>query len=54
MRAFSLSVAVALLLAIGASFGLNAVQQSSANAYSSSESTRLDRDESVNSYGRVG
>jgi len=53
MRAFSLAVVVAVLLGLGAAYGLSLVQQSSANAFATS-GVRLDHDESVNSYGRAG
>jgi hypothetical protein len=53
MRAFSLSVVVALLLGIGAGIGLSLVQKSAAEAFSTS-GVRLDHDESVNGYGRSG
>jgi hypothetical protein len=53
MRAFSLSVLAAVLLAIGAGIGLPLLQQSSADAFSTS-AVRLDRADSVNDYGRAG
>jgi hypothetical protein len=52
MRAFFLAVLAAVVLAVGASYGLNSVQESIANAYAGS-SVRLDRQEQVNSYGRM-
>jgi hypothetical protein len=53
MRAFSLGVVVAVLLGIGAGFGLPLFQKSSADAFSTS-GVRLDSAESVNNYGRAG
>lgn len=51
MRAFSLSILAAVVLAVGFHFGLNAIQESSADAYATS-ATRLDQQESVDLYGR--
>jgi len=53
MRAFSLGVVVAVLLGIGAGFGLPLFQKSAADAFSTS-GVRLDSRESVNNYGRAG
>jgi hypothetical protein len=53
MRAFSLGVVVAILLGVGAWIGLRVLEQSSADAFSTS-AVRLDRAESVNDYGRAG
>jgi hypothetical protein len=53
MRVFLIAVAAAVVLAAGAHFTLNAVQESSADAYATS-GARLDQQESVNFYGREG
>ena len=50
--AFGLAALLAVVLAVGWAYGLNSVQQSIADAYSGS-SVRLDRQEQVNSYGRM-
>jgi len=52
MRVFALSVLAAVLLGTAAWFGLGAIQESSADAFATS-STRLDRQEAVDFYGRV-
>lgn len=51
MRVFLIAVAAAVVLAAGAYVTLNAVQESSADAYATS-GARLDQQESVNDYGR--
>jgi hypothetical protein len=51
MRAFATAVAFALVLALGAGFGLNTVQETAANAFATS-SARLDHQERVNDYAR--
>ena len=51
MRVFFLSLLALVVLAVGFHYGLNAVQKSSADAYATS-STRLDRQEAVDFYGR--
>jgi hypothetical protein len=53
MRAFIAAVCVAIVLAIGASFGLSLLQQTSADAYHTG-AARLDSQESVDNYGRQG
>jgi hypothetical protein len=53
MRAFIAAVGVAILLAIGASFGFSLLQETSADAYHTG-AARLDSQESVNNYGRQG
>lgn len=53
MRIFLLSALVAIILAVGWAYGLNAFQDSIANAYIGS-SVRLDQQERVNTYGREG
>jgi len=54
MRAFSIAVAVAVLLAVGAGFALNAFQQTSALAYRDGATTRFNQQETVDNYGRQG
>ena len=54
MRAFFLAVLVAVVLAVGAAYGLNAFQESIATAASSASSVRLDQQQRVNFYGRTG
>jgi hypothetical protein len=51
MRAFLLSLVVLVILAVGFHYGLNAVQESTADAYAT-QSTRLDQQEAVDFYGR--
>ena len=53
MRAFIAADCAAIVLAIGASFGLSLLQQTSADAYHTG-AARLDSQESVNNYGRQG
>jgi hypothetical protein len=53
MRAFIFAAVAAVVIATAAHFGLDAVQQSSALAYSTG-GARLDSQESVNNYGREG
>ena len=53
MRAFFLAVLVAVVLAVGWAYGLNAFQQSIATAYIG-ESVRFDQQERVNFLGREG
>ena len=53
MRVFSIAVAAAIIIAAGAHFALNAVQESSADAYATS-AARLDWQERVINYGREG
>ena len=53
MRAFIAAVGAAIVLAIGASFALNLVQETAADAYHTG-AARLDSQESVNNYGRPG
>ncbi len=53
MRAFVAAVCTAVVLAIGASFVLSLVQETSADAYHTG-AARLDRQEAVNNYGRQG
>jgi hypothetical protein len=51
MKAFVIGVVVAIALAVGAAICLNLIQETAAQAYSSS-ATRLDEQEDVNEYGR--
>lgn len=51
MMAFILALVVAVVLATGVGFAFNSLNASSAEAYSTS-GTRLDRLETVTSYGR--
>jgi hypothetical protein len=53
MRVFILSAVAAIVLAVGAAYGLSAFQESIANA-SVGSSVRLDQQERVNIYGREG
>jgi hypothetical protein len=53
MRVFILAAAAAIIIAIAARPGLDAIQKSSAQAYSTS-AARLDSQETVNNYGRAG
>jgi hypothetical protein len=53
MRAFIAAICAAIVLAIGASFGLSLLQHTSADAYHTG-AVRLDQQESVNNYGRQG
>jgi hypothetical protein len=53
MRVFLCAVAAAAVLAAGAHFALNSVQESTAAA-NTTGSARLDQQESVNDYGREG
>jgi hypothetical protein len=51
MRVFAIGVIVAIALAVGAAIGLNFIQETVAQAYSSG-SVRLDQQENVNDYAR--
>jgi len=51
MKAFAVAIAVAIALAVGAAIGLSFLQETVAQAYSTS-ADRLDQQESVNFYGR--
>jgi hypothetical protein len=51
MRVFAVSVIAAVLLATAFWFGLSGLQESTADAYSTS-GVRLDQQEAVNIYGR--
>ena len=53
MRVFIVAVTAAAAIAVVAHFSLDAVQKSSAQAYSTN-GARLDQQESVNLYGRDG
>ena len=53
MRAFGFALVAAAVIASVAGLGLNAFQQTSANAYRSGE-TGFNHEESVNNYGRQG
>jgi hypothetical protein len=53
MRAFVLAVVAAAVLATTASFTLNTFQETAAQAMTTG-SARLDQQEAVNIYGRVG
>ena len=53
MRVFVFALAAAAVLAAGAHFALNSIQQSTALAVTT-EGTRLDHQESVNDIGREG
>jgi hypothetical protein len=53
MRVFVFAATAATVIAVVAHFSLNAIQKSSAQAYSTS-ATRLDQQERVNNYGRQG
>jgi Na+(H+)/acetate symporter ActP len=53
MRAFGIAIALAVVLATVAGFGLNAFQETSAQAYRSGE-TSFNHEEAVNNYGRQG
>ena len=54
MRAFGIAVVLAILLAIGAGFGLDVLQQTSAYAYRDGDTTRFNQQEAVDNYGRQG
>jgi hypothetical protein len=51
MRAFGIALLVAVALATGAEAGLNFIQETVAQAYSTN-AARLDQQESVNNFGR--
>jgi hypothetical protein len=51
MKAFTVGIVVAAMIALGAAIGLSFIQKTSAEAYSSG-AVRLDQQESVNFYGR--
>jgi hypothetical protein len=51
MKVFALGIVVAVALAVGAAIGLSFIQETVAQAYSTS-ADRLDQQESVNFYGR--
>jgi len=51
MRVLAIGVVVAVALAVGAEIGLSFIQETVAQAYSTG-ADRLDRQESVNDYGR--
>jgi len=51
MPAFAIAVVIAAVLATGVGFAFNSLNESSAEAYSTS-GVRLDRQEAVNDYGR--
>jgi hypothetical protein len=51
MKVFGIAILVALAVAAGAAIALSFVQETVAQAYSTS-ADRLDQQESVNSYGR--
>ncbi len=51
MQAFGLGIVVVIVVAVGAAIGLNFIQETSAQAYSTG-AARLDQQESVNSFGR--
>lgn len=53
MRVFIFAVAAAIVIATAAHFGLDEVQKSSAQAYSTG-GARLDSQETVNTIGREG
>lgn len=51
MKAFGAAIVVAMALSVSAATGLGFVQETAAQAYSTS-AARLDQQESVNLYGR--
>ena len=51
MKAFGVGLVVAISLALGAAIGLNFIQKTVAQAYSTG-AARLDQQENVNFYGR--
>jgi len=53
MRAFILSAIAAIVLALGAAWGLSFLQETSARAYIG-DSVRFNQEERVNAYGREG
>jgi hypothetical protein len=51
MRVFGIGVVVAVAFAVGAAIGLNFIQETVAQAYTTG-AVRLDQQENVNDYGR--
>jgi hypothetical protein len=51
MKVFGVAIFIAITLAVGAVLGLSFLQETVAQAFSTS-AVRLDQQESVNSYGR--
>ena len=53
MRVFVTAVAAAIVIAVVAALGLNAIQETANKAFATS-AVRLDQQEAVNNYGRQG